>query len=112
MSYTNRNIYVDEIGVDIDTKRWLPNLFVQINAKNLGELRFYETNKGYHYRIKLKQRIHVNDAIKLRYFLGDDPNRIHMDLLRLRSGLTIFDVLFTSKKPIKKGTKKAPTTSL
>jgi len=103
MSYTNRNIYVDEIGVDIDTKRWLPNLFVQINAKNLGQLRFYETNKGYHYRIKLKQSIHINDAIKLRYFLGDDPNRIHMDLLRLRSGLTIFDVLFTSKKVIKSG---------
>jgi len=26
-----------------------------------------------------------------------------MDLLRLRSGLTIFDVLFTSKKVIKSG---------
>jgi len=103
MSYTNRNIYVDEIGVDIDTKKWLPNLFVQINGKNLGELRFYETNKGYHYRIKLKQKIHIDDAIKLRYFLGDDPNRIHMDLLRLRSGLTIFDVLFTNKKVIRSG---------
>jgi hypothetical protein len=103
MSYTNRNIFVDEIGIDIDTKKWLPNLFVQINAKNLGKVHSYETNKGYHYRIKLKQKIYINDAIKLRYYLGDDVNRIHMDLLRLRSGLTIFDVLFTHKKTIKKG---------
>jgi len=103
MSYTNRNIFVDEIGIDIDTKKWYPNLFVQINAKNLGELHSYETKKGYHYRIELKQKIHVNDAIKLRYYLGDDTGRIHFDLLRLKSGLTIFDILFTHKKTIKKG---------
>jgi len=103
MSFINlkNDFYVDEIGVDIDTKNELINLFVQINAKSLGKVHFYETQKGYHYRIKLKQKISVKDAFKLRQYLRDDEWRMKIDELRINSGLTIFDVLFTQKRKIK-----------
>jgi len=95
------NFLVDEIGVDIDTKNELINLFVQINAKTLGKLHFYETKKGYHYRIKLKQKVSLQDAFKLRQYLFDDEYRMRIDAMRVNMGLRIFDVLFTQKREVK-----------
>ncbi|WP_174591886.1 hypothetical protein [Methanocella conradii] len=92
---------VDEIGVDIDTKNPLINLMVQVNASNLGVVHSYETRKGWHYRVKLKREITLKDAFKLRQYLGDDMYRMLIDAMRIRMGLTIYDVLFTAKKQLK-----------
>ncbi|MEM4066559.1 MAG: hypothetical protein QXV17_06845 [Candidatus Micrarchaeaceae archaeon] len=104
MSYINNpkfnEVYVDTIGVDIDTKSPYKNIFVEINAKNMGKVIKYETQKGYHYRIHLKQKITIIEAFKLRAYLGDDQYRLLIDSMRLNSGLSIFDVLFTQKRKL------------
>ena len=75
-----------DLGIDLDSKNQFKLLKAYFNARLLGDVKLYETRKGYH--IKVKTRTNVFH----RAGLGDDKDRLFLS--ELRGG---DDVLFDYK---------------
>ena len=94
------------ITVDIDEKR-IPLLLIEyIHNPAVLAIKLCETRKGYHIRIWVKGKLSFWDIVYHRVRLGDDPNRIELDIARgEKSFLT--NTLFERKFVIKGG-KRVP----
>jgi hypothetical protein len=85
------------IGLDLDGKNRFRLLKAYFNALKLGKVNVYETEHGYH--LKIEKALSPEENIQVRMILGDDPERLAYDELKLRLGLTEFiDTLFTAKR--------------
>ena len=63
-----------------------------------------ETNKGKHIYLLVDDDMELEETLPLRAYLCDDPNRIEIDIERIRYGVPeTANVLFTAKYEYRKG---------
>jgi hypothetical protein len=98
---------VNLIKIDLDVKvsKELLNEWLELRKvmlKHLGldyeYITCYESNKGYHIYIKLKQDVTPKRIIELQFLLGDDHNRVWCNFQRYEHNdddvLVDFNILF------------------
>jgi hypothetical protein len=98
-----KKIFVDWDGLKLDD--FLNNLEVYLDFEkriNVKEVKFFQTNHGYHLKIYLEKSISMLQNLEYRAALRDDKNRINLSLLKyyISGNLRDFDVLFNMKNGI------------
>ena len=89
------SVTVSRLGVDIDGRDWLRAMICLLEARRIvGSARCYLTAHGFHVEAWGRE-MPAPVSLEIRRLLGDDPQRVHMDELRLERGdLRQFDRLF------------------
>ena len=89
----------NRIGVDLDTKNRFRLLKAYFNALRFGDVYVFETEHGYHIKIYPKRNYSMEERMNIRRMLGDDPDRLAWDELKIRMGCHRFvDTLFEAKR--------------
>ncbi|MEM3703354.1 MAG: hypothetical protein QXX79_02885 [Candidatus Bathyarchaeia archaeon] len=84
------------IGIDLDTKNEFMLLKTVLNARRLGRVSVTETHRGYH--IRIHRNLPLEKAMEVRRALGDCPERLAFDEMKIKLGLyDMVDTLFEAK---------------
>ena len=89
-------VEVSRVGVDVDSHDGYRFLITYLRAMRYGDVSAYYTRHGFHVDVELKRSVSVGDALVIRGFLGDDPDRLAVDEQRVRFGSDLWrwDTLF------------------
>ena len=90
---------VSRVGVDIDTHDGLTLLYCFLRASNIGHAVCYYTRHGFHVQCDLESPVTFQEALHIRRWLNDCPDRLAVDEHRVNSGADLrrFDTLFVGR---------------
>ena len=87
------------IGVDLDSKNMFRLLKTYFNGLRFGRVDVKETRNGFHIRIFTRKTFSIKEKLNIRRLLGDDPERLGWDEIKLIMGAERFiDTLFEVKR--------------
>ncbi|MEM0381451.1 MAG: KH domain-containing protein [Nitrososphaerota archaeon] len=88
-----------QLTLDIDGKSDYAKAKLIDTLNSLSDFKLYETHRGYHVRAKLPKPLSLAEILEIRRKLGDDPSRLRIDEIYMRSGFGDFltNLLFNEK---------------
>ncbi|MEM2050129.1 MAG: KH domain-containing protein [Thermoproteota archaeon] len=89
-----------QLTLDVDSKsdHAKAKLIDTLNSLSFQGIKLYETHRGYHVRASLPEPLPLEEIIKLRRELGDDPSRLSIDSVYLKHGLGFLTNLLFNEK--------------